>query len=97
MEKSKKFDYFRDFCEAFNLFRGKTNSEEENEIVGEFKGMFKIYPIPENSASTPTENMIFRNVQPMHKEECIVRVYVIRGIDLQSKDSNGKVFFYQSS
>ncbi len=27
----------------------------------------------------------------MDKEECIIRIYVVRGIDLQPKDSNGKV------
>lgn len=52
--------------------------------------MFKIYPIPEDTQSV-TDNMIFKNIQPMHKEECILRVYIVRGIDLQSKDSNGKV------
>ena len=52
--------------------------------------MFKIYPIPEDTLSV-ADNMIFKNIQPMHKEECILRVYIVRGIDLQSKDSNGKV------
>ena len=28
----------------------------------------------------------------MNKEECLLRVYIIRGIDLQGKDSNGKVY-----
>ena len=28
----------------------------------------------------------------MSKEEFLLRVYVIRGIDLQGKDSNGKVY-----
>lgn len=52
--------------------------------------MFKIYPIPED-AQNITDNMIFKNIQPMHKEECLLRVYIVRGVDLQSKDSNGKV------
>ena len=51
--------------------------------------MFKIYAIPEDSQNV-TDNMIFKNIQPMHKEECVLRVYIVRGIDLQSKDSNGK-------
>jgi hypothetical protein len=72
------------------LTRGKTTNEEESEIVGEFKGMFKIYPIAED-AQNVTDNMIFKSIQPMHKEECLLRVYIVRGIDLQSKDSNGKV------
>ena len=37
LEKHKCFDYFTDFCERFELIRGKTTSEEENITVGEFK------------------------------------------------------------
>ena len=35
--------------------------------------------------------MILKSVQPIKREECVLRVYVIKGIDLQPKDSNGKV------
>lgn len=52
--------------------------------------MFKIYPIPEDCTNIK-DNMIYKNVGSMHKEECIVRIYIIKGIDLQSKDPNGKV------
>ena len=27
----------------------------------------------------------------MNREECLLRIYIVRGIDLQAKDSNGKV------
>ena len=90
MENQKNFDFFTDFCETFQLYRGKTSNEEENTIVGEFKGMFKVYPVSED-AQNITENLIFKNVVPMHKEECLIRVYIVKRIDLQSKDSNGKV------
>jgi hypothetical protein len=56
------------------------------------KGMFKVYPVDEN-LSNFHDYLIFKNVQPMNKEECIVRVYIVRGIDLQPKDSNGKVTY----
>ena len=52
--------------------------------------MFKVYPIAEDAANT-NENLIFKNVMPMNKEECIIRVYVVKGVELQPKDSNGKV------
>lgn len=52
--------------------------------------MFKIYSVPEDCTNIK-DNMIYKNVSSMHREECIVRIYIIKGIDLQSKDSNGKV------
>ena len=51
--------------------------------------MFKVYPVPDNFLNN---NMIYQNVQTLDKEECIVRVYIIRGLEMQPKDSNGKVF-----
>lgn len=53
--------------------------------------MFKVYPISEDTKKAD-ENMIFGSIQPMVKEECTLRIYVIKGINLQAKDSNGKVF-----
>jgi hypothetical protein len=44
----------------------------------------------ENAANIP-DNLLFKNVQPMIKEECVVRIYIVRGMDLQAQDSNGKV------
>lgn len=51
-----------------------------------------MYTVPENSVDIKN-NMIFKNVQPIEKEDCIIRVYVIKGIDLQPQDANGKVHF----
>jgi hypothetical protein len=52
--------------------------------------MFKVYRVLENVQLTE-KNFIFKNIQPMIKEECIVRIYIVRGVDLQGQDSNGKV------
>ena len=57
------------------------------------KGSFKIYPIPED-ADNVQQNLFFSNIKQVVKEECLVRVYIVRGIDLQPKDSNGKVKKY---
>lgn len=51
-----------------------------------------MYTVPENSLDIK-KNMIFKNVQPIEKEDCIIRVYVIKAIDLQPQDANGKVHF----
>ncbi len=75
-----------DFCRTFELFRGKTKFEEENEIVGEFKGLIKVYPLPNDILP----RRIMENFPSNNLEECLIRVYIIRGIDLQPKDSNGK-------
>lgn len=37
LENQKCFDYFSDFCQTFELVRGKTTCDEEHVIVGEFK------------------------------------------------------------
>jgi myoferlin len=52
--------------------------------------MLKVYPVSEDATNIGGDNLIFSNVLPMLKEECILRVYIIRGIELQAKDSNGK-------
>ncbi|CAF1161705.1 unnamed protein product [Rotaria sp. Silwood1] len=89
LELFEFYEGFNDFCRTFELFRGKTKFEEENEIVGEFKGLFKVYPLSEN----PNESLphrIMENFPSNNLEECLIRVYIIRGIDLQAKDSSGK-------
>ena len=89
LESCDIFEGFNDFCRTFKLYRGKTKTEEENEIVGEFKGLFKVYPLSEDSeqifSRRMTENLSHNDVQ-----DCLIRVYIIRGIDLQAKDSNGQ-------
>lgn len=37
LENQKEFDNFTDFCDTFELIRGKTKNEEEDQIVGQFK------------------------------------------------------------
>uniref|UniRef100_A0A3P8UX60 Dysferlin, limb girdle muscular dystrophy 2B (autosomal recessive) n=1 Tax=Cynoglossus semilaevis TaxID=244447 RepID=A0A3P8UX60_CYNSE len=90
LEKVEGFEGLSDFCQTFRLYRGKTQDEgEDPSVVGEFKGMFKIYPLPEDpNASAPPRQ--FRKLPPNGIEECLVRVYVIQADGLQPKDANGK-------
>ncbi|XP_062582135.1 myoferlin-like [Saccostrea cucullata] len=79
---------FTDLCSTFELQRGKDDDEDESSIVGEFKGGFRVYPLP----SDPNEEMpskVFVNLPSADPEECIIRVYVICGIDLQPSDTSG--------
>lgn len=55
-----------------------------------FQGSFKVYPLSDDPAvrSPPQQ---FRELPDSGPQECIVRIYVIRAIDLQPKDNNGLV------
>lgn len=37
LEKAEKFGEFVDFCETFDLERGKDDDDEESNIIGQFK------------------------------------------------------------
>lgn len=89
LELEPFYEGFTDFCRTFALHRGKTKFDEENEIVGEFKGFFKVYPLSENSDEKLVRSTM-EHLPSNSLEECLVRVYIIRGLDLQAKDANGK-------
>ncbi|XP_076027718.1 dysferlin isoform X3 [Genypterus blacodes] len=90
LEKVGSFDGLSDFCQTFKLYRGKTQDEgEDPSVVGEFKGMFKIYKLPDDPSATRPPNQ-FRKLPPNGVEECLVRVYIIQAEALQPKDTNGK-------
>jgi hypothetical protein len=54
--------------------------------------MLRVYPVEEDAIITP-DKLVFKSIQPMIQEECVLRVYVVKGVELQAKDSNGKVFY----
>ncbi|XP_066574431.1 dysferlin isoform X3 [Amia ocellicauda] len=90
LEKVDDYGGLSDFCQTFKLYRGKSQDESEDpSVVGEFKGMFKIYPLPDDP-SLPVPPRQFRQLPPNGMEECLVRVYVVQAIGLQPKDTNGK-------
>ncbi|XP_056156157.1 dysferlin [Lampris incognitus] len=90
LEKVEGFGGLSDFCQTFKLYRGKTQDEgEDPSVVGEFKGMFKVYPLPDDP-SAPSPPRQFRQLPPNGIEECLIRVYVIQANGLQPKDANGK-------
>uniref|UniRef100_A0A3B3B6L5 Dysferlin, limb girdle muscular dystrophy 2B (autosomal recessive) n=1 Tax=Oryzias melastigma TaxID=30732 RepID=A0A3B3B6L5_ORYME len=90
LERVEEFGGLSDFCQTFKLYRGKTQDEgDDPSVVGEFKGMFKIYPLPDDPAA-PAPPRQFRKLPPNGIEDCLVRVYVIQASGLQPKDSNGK-------
>uniref|UniRef100_A0A673HNS3 Dysferlin-like n=1 Tax=Sinocyclocheilus rhinocerous TaxID=307959 RepID=A0A673HNS3_9TELE len=90
LEKAEGFERLADFCQTFKLHRGRVQNESEDpSVVGEFKGSFKIYPLPDDP-SMPIPPRQFRKLPPNGLEQCLVRVYIIQAYGLQPKDANGK-------
>ncbi|KAM5141597.1 myoferlin isoform 3-T3 [Mantella aurantiaca] len=88
LEDVQEFRGLTDFCETFKLYRGKADESDDPSVVGEFKGSFRIYPLSDDP-SVPCPPRQFRELPDSGPQECIVRIYIIKGIDLQPKDSNG--------
>ncbi|XP_039095492.1 dysferlin isoform X1 [Hyaena hyaena] len=90
LENVEAFEGLSDFCNTFKLYRGKTQEETEDpSVIGEFKGLFKIYPLPEDPA-IPMPPRQFHQLAAQGPQECLVRIYIIRAFGLQPKDPNGK-------
>ncbi|XP_058637226.1 dysferlin isoform X6 [Onychostoma macrolepis] len=90
LEKAEGLEHLADFCQTFKLHRGRVQNESEDpSVVGEFKGSFKIYPLPDDP-SMPIPPRQFCKLPRNGLEECLVRVYIIQAYDLQPKDANGK-------
>ncbi|KAF1375699.1 hypothetical protein PFLUV_G00222910 [Perca fluviatilis] len=89
LEEVAEFQGLTDFCCTFKLQRGKTEDEEDDPtVVGEFKGSFKIYPLPDDPG-VPAPPRQFKELPESGPQECLVRIYVVRCLDLQPKDTNG--------
>ncbi|KTF77078.1 hypothetical protein cypCar_00045716, partial [Cyprinus carpio] len=78
LEAVPEFRGLTDFCTTFKLQRGKIEDEEEDpSVVGEFKASL---------ANPPRQ---FRELPESCPQECLVRIHIIRCLDLQPKDNNG--------
>ncbi|XP_031595497.1 myoferlin-like isoform X2 [Oreochromis aureus] len=89
LEDVPEFKGLTDFCDTFKLQRGKNdNGDDDPTVVGEFKGSFKVYPLPDDPGVAPPPRQ-FTELPDSGPQECLVRIYVVRGMDLQPKDNNG--------
>ncbi|XP_015201883.2 myoferlin isoform X1 [Lepisosteus oculatus] len=89
LEDIPEYRGLTDFCSTFKLQRGKTDEDDEDPtVVGEFKGSFRVYPLSDDPG-VPAPPRQFRELPDSGPQECLVRIYIIRGIDLQPKDNNG--------
>ncbi|KAM6956281.1 myoferlin [Aplochiton taeniatus] len=89
LEEVPEFRGLTDFCNTFKLHRGKAEEEEDDHsVVGEFKGSFRVYALSDDPG-VPTPPPQFRELPESGPQECLVRIYVVRCVDLQPKDNNG--------
>ncbi|KAG7492728.1 hypothetical protein MATL_G00017920 [Megalops atlanticus] len=89
LEDIPEFQGLTDFCNTFKLQRGKADDDDEDPtVVGEFKGSFKVYPLSDDPSVPPPPRQ-FRELPDSGPQECLVRIYIVRAIDLQPKDNNG--------
>uniref|UniRef100_A0A8C4LVU6 Myoferlin n=1 Tax=Equus asinus asinus TaxID=83772 RepID=A0A8C4LVU6_EQUAS len=88
LEDVMEFEGLTDFSDTFKLYRGKSDENEDPSVVGEFKGSFRIYSLPDDP-SVPAPPRQFRELPDSIPQECTVRIYIVRGLELQPQDNNG--------
>uniref|UniRef100_A0AAV2KBA1 C2 domain-containing protein n=1 Tax=Knipowitschia caucasica TaxID=637954 RepID=A0AAV2KBA1_KNICA len=99
-ELEADFSDFEDWLHTFHLFRGKTgdddeHAQEEERIVGRFKGSLCMYKVPlsdditKETGNDPNMGM-FQSIPHNDPIKVLVRVYVVRATDLHPADINGK-------
>ncbi|KAF6270415.1 fer-1 like family member 5 [Rhinolophus ferrumequinum] len=88
LEAVPAFQGLQDFCQTFRLYQEQPKSDSP--VVGEFKGLFRVYPFPENpEAPQPPRQFQLWPQKDDFPQQCLVRVYVVRAINLQPQDYNG--------
>ncbi|XP_075458023.1 myoferlin-like isoform X3 [Ascaphus truei] len=91
LESVPTFRGFQDFCQTFKLHRGRSlegDTDEDPLVVGEVKASFRIYPLPEDP-KVPIPPAYFQHIPESCPQECLVRVYIVRALDLLPCDRNG--------
>ncbi|NXL77191.1 DYSF protein, partial [Leptocoma aspasia] len=90
LEAVPEFEGLQDFCQTFPLYKpGRAPVPgRDPEPVGSFKGLFRIYPVPEEAGAAPAPRC-FQRLPPREPQRCLVRVYVVRAFHLSPRDVTG--------
>lgn len=90
LEAQLEYNFFKEWLLTFPLYRGKKTGdsmEDENRIVGFFKGSIKVYRLPIEKSMEPAFAPTLPLNDPIH---VLVRVYIVKATDLHPMDLNGK-------
>lgn len=90
LESQPEYNNFKEWLLPFPLYRGKKtgdSTEDENRIVGYFKGAIKVYKLPLTKDIEPAFAPTIPTNDPIH---VLVRVYIVKATDLHPMDLNGK-------
>lgn len=90
LENQLEYNNFKEWLLSFPLYRGKKtgdSTEDENRIVGFFKGSVKVYKLPISKDIEPAFAPTIPTNDPIH---VLVRVYIVKATDLHPMDLNGK-------
>ncbi|CAK1588293.1 unnamed protein product [Parnassius mnemosyne] len=100
LEAVPEYEEFKEWLHSFELYRGKKtgdDTEDENRVVGVFKGAIKVYkwPIPKGIDDHTVMGFdpnhgFFQGVPSNEPIRVLVRVYVVKATDLHPMDLNGK-------
>ncbi|XP_067216226.1 otoferlin-like isoform X2 [Linepithema humile] len=96
LEMQPQFEGFRDRLDTFELWRGKKGmrlDQAGDNYAGKFKGHISIYrwPHPDNlscktRSGRDAANGLCSDYPPQEPVKFLVRVYIVKGINLQPKD-----------
>ncbi|XP_023223426.1 otoferlin-like [Centruroides sculpturatus] len=98
LESVTDFNGFKEWLHSFELFRGKRTGDEledQNRIVGIFKGSLQVYkyPLPKSLQEVPgaeLQNGMFHGIPSNDPIHVLIRIYIVKATDLHPADLNGK-------
>ncbi|XP_066497018.1 fer-1-like protein 6 [Hoplias malabaricus] len=95
-ELEEEFGPFDDWVKTFELYRGKANEEESSSVerfVGNFKGKFCLYKLPDSTGSEGLDSgeyKINQGIPPNTSVNVLIRVYIVSASNLHPADPDGK-------
>ncbi|XP_075063448.1 fer-1-like protein 5 isoform X2 [Mixophyes fleayi] len=90
LESIPTFHGLQDFCQTFKLQRPRSHDDDDNDedppVVGEVKASFRIYSTLEHLQLLPPQ---LHDILDTGPQDCLVRVYIVRGLHLPPRDKTG--------
>jgi hypothetical protein len=79
-------EHFEDLVHSYPL---TTNTGlfglQQPKDVGTLKAVLGVYPVPDGNGDSPPN--VFDSITPMEPTQCLIRVYIVEGLDLQATDA----------